>query len=174
MTAVARTEFVFIDECGINLWTRRTRGRARRGCTAIRIVNGRRGRNVTVTFSVSNRHGLVNSMIMAGGMTADVFNNFITETAERYSNNLLLDGNSASFIFDNAPANVRAAQVHLPEDCEARFLPPYSPFLNITENAFSIFKAYLKQGLANIRHNLLWPRSQTWHSKIFNSLLQKI
>lgn len=37
-------EMIFIDEAGINLWTRRTRGRAPRGQRAVRVVNGRRGK----------------------------------------------------------------------------------------------------------------------------------
>lgn len=36
-------ELIFIDEAGINLWTRRTRGRAPRGQRAVRVINGRRG-----------------------------------------------------------------------------------------------------------------------------------
>lgn len=37
-------EIIFIDEAGINLWTRRTRGRAPRGQRAVRVVHGRRGK----------------------------------------------------------------------------------------------------------------------------------
>ena len=31
-----------IDESGFNLWTARSRGRARRGARAVRVVNGQR------------------------------------------------------------------------------------------------------------------------------------
>ena len=48
-------ELVFFDEAGINLWLRRTRGMAPRGQRAVRVVNGRRGRNLTVIFAVSSQ-----------------------------------------------------------------------------------------------------------------------
>ena len=44
---------VFQDETGFNLWTVRTRGRARRGEAAVRILGGQRGQNVTVLLAVS-------------------------------------------------------------------------------------------------------------------------
>ena len=47
---IRRAEMVFIDEAGVNLYTARTRGRARRGQRAVRVVNGRRGMNVTYLF----------------------------------------------------------------------------------------------------------------------------
>ncbi|GFO21048.1 transposase [Plakobranchus ocellatus] len=43
MHEVQETEFIFIDEAGINIWTKRTRGRAVRGRRAVRVVQGRRG-----------------------------------------------------------------------------------------------------------------------------------
>ena len=64
-------ELIFIDESGLNLWTCRTRGRARIGEPAIRIVAGRRGRNLTVTFSVSNERGLLKHDIIEGGMITE-------------------------------------------------------------------------------------------------------
>ena len=43
-----RLNFIYIDEAGINLWTKR--GRARRGDRAVRVVQGRRGPNLTMTL----------------------------------------------------------------------------------------------------------------------------
>ncbi|GFN78324.1 cub and sushi domain-containing protein 1 [Plakobranchus ocellatus] len=57
MHEVQETEFIFIDEAGINIWTKRTRGRAVRGRRAVRVVQGRRGPNLTMTFAVSNVGG---------------------------------------------------------------------------------------------------------------------
>lgn len=39
---------VFIDEFGFNVWTSRSKGRAPQGQRAVRIVEGQRGKNVTV------------------------------------------------------------------------------------------------------------------------------
>ena len=48
---VQREELLFIDEAGINLYVVRTRGRARVGERAVRVVNGRRGPNLTLCFA---------------------------------------------------------------------------------------------------------------------------
>ena len=44
---------VFVDECGYNIWTARSHGRARQGERAYRHVCGQRGRNLTVTMAIS-------------------------------------------------------------------------------------------------------------------------
>ena len=48
MHEVQETELIFVDEAGINIWTKRTRGRAVRGRRAARVVQGRRGPNLTM------------------------------------------------------------------------------------------------------------------------------
>ena len=50
---------VFVDECGYNIWTTRSYGRARQGERAYRQVCGQRGRNLTVTMVISPINGLV-------------------------------------------------------------------------------------------------------------------
>ena len=60
---------VFIDECGINVWTRRTQGRAVRGHRAIRQVHGQRGKNFTIILAISPRHGLCHFMTINGSAT---------------------------------------------------------------------------------------------------------
>ena len=69
MHEVQETEFIFIDEAGINIWTKRTRGRAVRGRRAVRVVQGRRGPNLTMTFAVSNVGSLIYHELTEGGMT---------------------------------------------------------------------------------------------------------
>jgi hypothetical protein len=96
--AVQRPELVFIDEAGINLYCTRMRGRAPIGQRAIRVVNGQRGRNLTVCFAVSNTRGLLLHRMLEGGMTAVLFRDFLAELAP------LCEENSA-FICDNAPAH---------------------------------------------------------------------
>ena len=72
MHEVQETEFIFIDEAGINIWTKRTHGRAVRGRQAVRVVQGRRGPNLTMTFAVSNVGGLIYHELTEGGMTASM------------------------------------------------------------------------------------------------------
>ena len=52
---------VFVDECGFNIWTARSHGRARQGERerAYRQVCGQRGRNFTLTMAISLINGLV-------------------------------------------------------------------------------------------------------------------
>lgn len=142
---------VFIDEAGINLWCKRTRGRAPRGQQAVRVVNGRRGGQLTVTFAISSTRGLINHNIRDRGMTNEHFCNFLEETAQ----NLPVNDEQTVFIFDNAPAHRRAENASLPGNCSVRWLPPYSPFLNIVENCFSQWKSAIKRDLAATREHIL-------------------
>ena len=60
MTNGVLNHCVFIDECGYNIWTARTHGRARVGDKSLPgQVCGQRGQNVTVTMDISPLDGLV-------------------------------------------------------------------------------------------------------------------
>lgn len=147
---VNRPEIVFIDEAGINLYTARTRGRARRGERAVRVVNGRRGPNFTLCFAVSSTRGLVSHATREGGMTGEAFVEFLEHLSPTCAD-------AAAFVFDNAPAHARVRRN--PPSLQAaqsiNFLPPYTPMLNIVENAISTFKAALKRDLEDARPILL-------------------
>ena len=52
MTQGVINDCIFIDECGYNIWTARSYGRARVGERAYRQVSGQRGRNVTNCLTV--------------------------------------------------------------------------------------------------------------------------
>ena len=68
---------VFVDECGYNIWTTRSHGRARRGERAYRQVCGQRGRNVTVCLAISPINGVVFHSAYLGGMNAVRFSDFL-------------------------------------------------------------------------------------------------
>ena len=70
---------VFVDECGYNIRTARTQGRARAGERAYRQVCGQRGRNVTVALAVSPTTGLVFNLAIIGGMNAERFSSFLAQ-----------------------------------------------------------------------------------------------
>lgn len=116
---------VYVDEMGFNLWTSRTQGRARLGERAVRQIARQRGQNVTVTLAVSPLHGLVYNSIKRGGQTTESFAGFLSELTE------LLEGERITIILDNAPAH--AQPTGLNEGHLLKFLPQYSPFLNIAE-----------------------------------------
>ena len=128
---------IFLDECGYNIWTARSQGRARLGARVYRQVCGQRGRNVTVALAISPTNGLVFHSAFLGGMTGQRFNDFLTQAR------LNLDPNEhLIFIYDGAPAHNNPA---IPgPNSELKKLPPYSPFLNIVEQAISALKAVKK------------------------------
>ena len=137
MTQGVINDCIFIDECGYNIWTARSYGRARVGERAYRQVSGQRGRNVTICLAVSPTNGLVYHTARIGGMNRQLFNDFLGEVGRRVN-----PDNQTFLVFDNAPAHRNA-------DCprgriEIKMLPPYSPFLNIVEQAISALKAALK------------------------------
>lgn len=130
---------VFIDEFGINLWTARTKGRALRGLRAVNIVNGQLGKNLTIVLAVSSDIGLVHSSCISGGITKELFSDFLIETAE------LVNFHNADsvFILDNARAH--GDLPNLGDQHQTRFLPKYSPFLNQCEMAGSCVKSAVKR-----------------------------
>ena len=134
---------VFIDECGYNIWTARSQGRALRGERAYRQVCGQRGRNVTVALAISPTSGLVFHSAILGGMNGRRFDFFFLAQTR-----LNLDPDEhVIFIYDGAPAHRNPAIAG--PNSELRKLPPYSPFLNIVEQAVSALKAAIK---ADISH----------------------
>ncbi|XP_068674822.1 uncharacterized protein [Montipora foliosa] len=132
---------VFIDECAYNIWTSRSQGRARRGGLAFRQVCGQRGRNVTVTMAISPTNGLVFLSAVIGGMNARRFDDFLTQTRLN-----LVPDEHVIFIYDGAPSHNNPA---IPgPNTELKKLPPYSPFLNIVEQAISSLKAAIKADIS--------------------------
>ena len=153
-------ELVYLDECGINLWTKRTRGRAFRGSRAVCVVPARRGRNFTVIFGVGHTRGLLFPEIFEGGMTKERFH-LILQTISQDNEGPL------AFICDNASshsgANLRRDEggPNLRPEHQCIHLPPYSPFLNIVENVISAFKWSLKNNLEEVRNQLLNQQHET-------------
>ena len=76
-TAIMR-HYVFIDECGYNIWTARNHGRERQSMRAYRQVCDLRGWDVTVALAVSPVNGLMFHSAYIGGMNAPRLNDFAT------------------------------------------------------------------------------------------------
>ena len=94
-----RFNLIHIGEAGINLLTKRTRGRACREDVATRVVKGRLGQNLTMTIAVNVTNALVLHILHRDGMTAERVNQFLEGVSLRC--NL---GQMVCFIFDNARA----------------------------------------------------------------------
>ncbi|GFS22238.1 DDE superfamily endonuclease [Elysia marginata] len=88
-----RYNFIYIDGAGII----RTRARARRGDRAVRIVQERRGQNLTMTYVVNVMNGLVQHELHQGVRTAERFHQFLHDTSLQCN-----PGQEVWFIFDNA------------------------------------------------------------------------
>ena len=97
MTQGVINDCIFIDECGYNIWTARSYGRATVGERAFRQVSGQRGRNVTICLAVSPTNGLVHHTARIGGMNRQLFNDFLGEVGRRVN-----PGNQTFLVFDNA------------------------------------------------------------------------
>ena len=132
-------QLVYVDECGFNLYTSRTQGRAERGFRAVRQIAMQRGQNITVSLAVSPQYGVVHYSIKRGGANIDSFAGFLMEIST------LMIEESIVIIADNAPAHNTPPALN--DGHLIKFLPQYSPFLNIVENSISVFKAALKRRL---------------------------
>ena len=138
---------VFIDECGYNVWTRRTYGRAPRGQPARRVVSGQRGRNLNVTIAIAPGAGLVHHRMAQETVTREGFEGFLSDTAQR-CRELFEDDDQVYIIYDNARPHINARLPEGMDNITLKLLPPYSPFLNPVENAHSAFKAQVKKLMA--------------------------
>lgn len=130
-----RTKLVYVDEFGSNIWTSRGIGRAPAGQRAVRVVPGQRGRNLTVCIAVSATDGLLHWKFVDGGMTKDLFQEFLSELSA-------LHPDAMTVVLDNARCHINLPAME--ENHELHHLSPYSPFLNMAEQAISVIKSSLK------------------------------
>jgi transposase len=77
MTQGVGHNLFYLDETGFNLFTRRTRGRARVGQRAVRQVGNSKGRHLTVIMTISPDSGLFYFDLMFGGLTADILSGYL-------------------------------------------------------------------------------------------------
>lgn len=133
---------VYIDESGFNVWTQRTRGRARIGQRAVRTVHGQRGENLTLILAVSPQNGVEKHSFHVGGTTAAKFREFFASLEDAVGQQT-----HCIFVLDNAPCH-RAIEPTSANHV-VRFLPAYSPMLTPVENAFSAWKWTVKNRLSD-------------------------
>ncbi|XP_072026793.1 uncharacterized protein [Amphiura filiformis] len=138
---------IYIDECGYNLWTRRSYGRAPRGQPARRVIHNQRGRNCNCTFAISNEVGLVHHSIRLGSTTLESFQKFIYETCAN-AVQMFPVGDQIFLIYDNARPHINARVPDEFQNIAVNRTPPYSPFLNPVEMCHSAFKAGVKRSLS--------------------------
>ena len=138
---------IYVDECGFNIYQRRTQGRAPIGQRVRREVGGERGRNVNVILAINDTHGLVAHSIEQKTLDHTRYQEFVDylvgTLAQRFPPNEMV-----YIIHDGARPHLNT--VIKPEyqmQFSIRTQPPYSPFLNPTEMAHSCFKADISRQL---------------------------
>ena len=146
--------FCFVDECGYNLYTARTRGRSVKGLPARKVVENQRTPHITIMCAVCPGIGLMHNATIVGGAKQEQFDNFVRALVSRDFGQPMVphhDTNKRYIIYDNAPCH-RGVEERLadsvPEDLELVRLPPYSCPLNPIEYCFQSVKAHIKRSLS--------------------------
>lgn len=139
--------FLFIDECGFNLNTIRRYARSRSGTRAVIKVAQNKGTNMSICACVNKDLGLLFYEYKVGSMNGEDFTVFLSQLVDII---LPLNLPNVTLIFDNCRIHVEndIDQVCSYAGWEYEYLPPYSPMLNIIEEAFSVIKSSIKKLMA--------------------------
>ena len=138
--------YIYVDETGFNLRTKKSKGWALSGHPATLSVLPK-GKNITVIGALS-REGLIHYRIVQSlrerrGTTAEDFRSFLLDLLGKIPSGSII-------VMDNAKihhAEILQTLLELIRNAhksEIVFLPPYSPFLNPIEYAFNDLKQSLK------------------------------
>ena len=139
---VDKEKLFFIDKMGVQIWSRRSGGRAPIGKRASKVVKQIRSRNYSICAAMRS-DSLYFFEIQDRPYNKEYFNDFL----EQLFLHLVDEGiTGAHIIMDNVPfhktleiRNLIAERGH-----NAVYLPPYSPFLNPIENLFNQWKSYVR------------------------------
>ena len=88
---------VYVDECGYNLWTRRSNGRAPKGTPAVRVCCRSRGKNLSLILGISPQLGLLINIFISGSVDKMKFESYINSLSQS-----LPENNRILIILDNA------------------------------------------------------------------------
>ena len=124
-------EIISVYEQGFYLWLSRSRGRARQGQCALRIVGARKGPHFSSILAVSNQRGVIHHMIHNGGTNIERFNLFMEETSVAAADNVQL-----TYLLVNASCHRRAAEAMIPGHHVARHL--FAVFQHLRERLFGM------------------------------------
>jgi len=145
-TLTVNDSIIYIDECAINLFTRRTQGRAPVGQPVRQRVIGARMANINLIMAINADLGLVHFDLRQQTINHSRYQEFVdhlinVEAAARFPGNVHL-------VHDGARPHLNTT---VPEQHAHRFTirtqSPYSPFLNPVEQAHSCFKAAISRSL---------------------------
>ena len=140
LAGVAAEDLVFVDESGANTAMTRTHGYAPKGERLTASIP--HGHYETITFVAAlTMSGMTAPFAMDRAMNGPWFLAWIEQAL------LPLLRPGMVIVMDNLPAHKVAGvrEAIAGAGCRVEYLPPYSPDLNPIENAFSKFKARLRQ-----------------------------
>ena len=163
------TNLIFIDESGFNSSLKRKQGYNIKGYPAIDIPVAPKSSNVSIIGAMTGSNGIIHFEADIGKLNGARIIIFIQNLIEKIltdPNACGVDVNSPVYIvWDNAAIH-KAREVR--ENCfsdkienlhglnlEHKFLPPYSPFLNPIEEAWSHSKFEIRSGNINANDTLM-------------------
>jgi transposase len=141
---VEREKIFFLDETGIQIFSRASYGRSPRGVRATKRVAQLRTRNYSIA-SVMNQESLYFFEIQNKAYNSEDYSEFLNKFLQHLAN----DGISGAYlVMDNVRFHKTELITNLIQSHGHRavFLPPYSPFLNPIENLFNQWKNFIKRG----------------------------
>ncbi len=139
-----RKKIFFLDETGIQIWSRATYGRAPKGIRSTKRVKAIRSQNYSIA-SAMNIESLYFFEIQNKSYNSDDYTEFLNKFIQHLANDRI---EGAFLVMDNVPFHKTELVKNLIQSHghHAIFLPPYSPFLNPIENLFNQWKNFIKRG----------------------------
>ena len=144
------TEFVFVDECGVNRYYHRTHGRAKRGVRVHGVKHGKRFKRTNIVGAKwGDKHIAVQTYEHA--TTAAFFEDWFEFEL------IPLIPEWSVVIMDNASFHRKKVLRAIAEryGIIVLFLPPYSPDFNPIEKSWANFKRWLRDNSVRFS-NLQW------------------
>lgn len=143
---ISPERLVFLDECGVLTNMARLHGRSRRGERAHGKVTCGRWERITVLGALG-QEGMLASMSVGASTDGAVFEAYL---AQVLLPELRRSRPDVVLVMDNLGAH-KTPEVRAPLNRSAfayRYLPPYSPDLNLIEPAWAKLKALLRKAAA--------------------------
>ncbi len=138
-----REKMFFLDETGVQIFSRSSYGRSPKGTRATKNVRQLRSRNYSIAIAM-NHESLFFFEIQDKAYNAEDYGLFLNKLIEHLRLNNI---EGAYLIMDNVRFHKTELIVNLIQSHghHAVFLPPYSPFLNPIENLFNQWKSMIRR-----------------------------
>jgi transposase len=148
---IPASQYVFIDESGVNTNMSRRYARSLQGSRAHDAIPLNRGKTTTIVSSV-RLDGTTVSMLIDGAMNGEKFKDYVQNhlAPQLHKDDVVVMDNLACHKVAGIRETIEGVGAHV------AYLPPYSPDLNPIEEMWSKFKAYLRKVKAR-SHNSLLP-----------------